>query len=237
VSLRIGTAGWAIPRIHRERFPEEGSGLERYAARLTCAEVNTTFYRPHRPATFERWRDATPEGFRFAVKVPRAITHERRLADCGDLLAMFLQMAAPLGDKLGPLLVQLPPSLPLEAATAGAFLADLRRRHAGPVALEPRHVSWFTDEAENLLADHGVARVAADPAKVPEAARPGGADTLRYWRLHGSPDMYRTPYGPERLDALAEAVRASPVETWVVFDNTTSGAAAGDALDLAARLG
>jgi uncharacterized protein YecE (DUF72 family) len=237
VAVRIGTAGWAIPRLHRERFPEAGSGLERYAARLNCAEINSTFYRPHRPATFERWRETTPEHFRFAVKLPRTISHERRLADSGDLLAGFLGMIAPLGDKLGPLLVQLPPSQPIDPAVAGAFLTDLRRRHAGPVAWEPRHASWFTPEAEALLAAHAVARVAADPAKVPAAAVPGGAATLRYWRLHGSPDMYRTPYGPQRLDALAAEVAASEVETWVIFDNTTTGAAAGDALDLAERLG
>ena len=234
---RIGTAGWAIPGIHRDRFPEDGSGLERYAARLNCAEINSTFYRPHRPATFERWRDTTPGDFRFAVKVPRTISHERRLADSGDLLAAFLEMIAPLGDKLGPLLVQLPPSQPFDPAVAEAFLADLRRRHAGPVAWEPRHASWFSPDAESLLAAHAVARDAAAPAKVPEAAGPGGADTLRYWRLHGSPDMYRTPYGAARLDALAAEVCASQAETWVIFDNTTTGAAAGDALDMVERLG
>lgn len=236
MAVRIGTAGWAIPRIHRERFPEAGSGLERYAARLNCAEINSTFYRPHRPATFERWRETTPEHFRFAVKLPRTISHEQRLADSDDLLAAFLEMIAPLEEKLGPLLVQLPPSQPFDPAVAQTFLEDLRRRHAGPVAWEPRHASWFSAEAEALLAAHAVARVAADPAKVPAAAVPGGADTLRYWRLHGSPDMYRTPYGAERLDALAAEIGASTVETWAIFDNTTTGAAAGDALDLAARL-
>lgn len=237
MSVRIGTAGWAIPRIHRDRFPEEGGGLERYAARLTCAEINSTFYRPHKQSTFERWRDTTPDDFRFAVKIPQAITHDARLADSEGLLADFLAMIAPLAEKLGPLLVQLPPSLPFDVGVAGAFLSAFRDRHAGPIALEPRHASWFAAEPEALLVEHEVARVAADPAKVPEAAQPGGWTGLRYWRLHGSPQTYRTPYGPERLDALAELVRASTAETWINFDNTTSGAAAGDALDLAERLG
>lgn len=232
---RIGTAGWAIPRQHAEHFPTEGSGLERYAAVFNAVEINTTFYRPHRPATFERWAATTPDDFRFAVKIPKAITHERRLADSADLLAAFLEMIAPLGGKLGPLLVQLPPSLPLDPEIAGAFLAELRRRHGGPVAWEPRHASWFTPEADALLADHAVARVAADPAKAPDAAVPGGAPHLRYRRLHGSPAMYRSPYDDAWIDALAAEARTAPVETWIVFDNTASGAAAGDALKVRER--
>jgi len=238
--IRIGTAGWTVPRKVADRFPVEGSGLERYAARFDAAEINSTFYRPPRPGTLERWAAATPEGFRFAVKLPKAITHERKLVDCGELLARFLDQMGELGSKFGPLLIQLPPSFAFDATVAGSFFEDLRSsRFEGLVACEPRHPSWFGEEAGRLLADARIARVAADPACVPEAAEPGGWTELGYWRLHGSPRMYWSAYAPEFLEALAARVKASAAaEVWCVFDNTASGAAAENALaltDLLAR--
>jgi uncharacterized protein YecE (DUF72 family) len=236
--IRIGTAGWAIPRAVADRFPADGSALERYAARFAAAEINSTFHRSHRPATYERWEAAVPPDFRFAVKLPKAITHRRKLVDAAEPLATFLDEIAPLGPKLGPLLVQLPPKLAFDSGIAGAFFAALRARVSGAIACEPRHPSWFAAEPDRLLASFVVARVAADPARVPEAAVPGGASTLAYWRLHGSPRMYFSPYGRDFTAALAARLAASrAAETWCVFDNTASGAAAADALDLADCLG
>jgi uncharacterized protein YecE (DUF72 family) len=233
--LRIGTAGWAIPRAVAEAFPAEGTGLERYAARLPAAEINTTFYRPHRATTYDRWRDAVPPGFRFAVKAPRALTHDARLGETGEPLAAFIADARQLGPKLGPVLVQLPPNLAFDAGAADAFFGRLRGLFEGPVACEPRHVSWFEAEADALLTAHQVARVAADPARHPLAGQPGGWPGLAYWRLHGSPQIYRSPYDEAALQALAAAMAASPAaERWCVFDNTASGAAAANALQLQA---
>ncbi len=235
--IRIGTAGWAIPRPVADRFPVEGSGLQRYAGVFNAAEINTTFYRPHKPETFARWAATVPDGFRFAVKAPKAVTHERRLKDADDLMAAFLDQVAPLGDRLGPVLVQLPPTLAFDPDVAARFFEALRRAWDGPVALEPRHASWFVPEVDERLIDWRVARVAADPAKVPAAAHPGGWPELVYWRLHGSPRMYYSPYEAPVLDQLAENLRASgAAERWCVFDNTTSGAAAADALKLQGRL-
>ena len=234
--IRLGTAGWATPRTSADRFPAEGSGLERYAARFNAAEINSTFYRSHRPATYDRWADTTPEDFRFSVKLPKTITHERRLADSGELLAVFLAEVGQLGPKLGPLLIQLPPSLAFDAAVTRPFLESLRSRFDGPVACEPRHPTWFEADAEGALTEHRIARVAADPARVPEAAEPGGWPGLVYVRLHGSPQMYWSSYEPAYLQALARRLRGSAAETWCVFDNTTSGAAAANALDLRALL-
>lgn len=237
-TIRIGTAGWSVPRAVTEYFPIEGSGLLRYAARFAAAEINTSFYRPHRPQTYARWAQTTPEGFRFAVKAPKAITHEARLAEAGERLAKFRAEASALGDKLGPLLVQLPPSLVFDAAVAERFLADLRALWPEAVACEPRHVSWFEPAAEALLAAYRVARVAADPARHPLAGKPGGWRELTYWRLHGSPQMYRSSYDAGFLEWLANELRAGPAaETWCIFDNTTSGAAAANALALQNLLG
>ncbi|HEY2356758.1 MAG TPA: DUF72 domain-containing protein [Phenylobacterium sp.] len=233
----LGTAGWAIPRASAEAFPEVGVGLQRYAARLNAVEINSTFYRSHRPQTFERWRATTPEGFRFAVKAPRVITHVARLVGCAPCLTRFLEEIAPLAEKLGPILVQLPPGLVFDPLAAGDFLAALRAQWSGPVVLEPRHPTWFEAGAARLLRNHRTAQVAADPACAPRAGIPGGDPAIAYWRLHGSPRLYYSPYGSDALAALAEAIVGTPArETWCIFDNTASGAAAANALALAAQL-
>lgn len=235
--LRIGTAGWAIPRAVAEQFPAEGSGLRRYAAQFCSVEINSTFYRPHRPQTYARWVDETPPGFRFAVKLPRAITHEARLIGCGMMLAAFVTEVGLLGEKLGPYLIQLPPSLAFDAEVAEAFFGELRALSSNAIVCEPRHASWFSDEAEQLLAAHRVARVAADPARHALGGLPGGWRGLAYWRLHGSPRPYYSAYDAAALGDLSVQLRAcDAAECWCVFDNTASGAAAANAVWLAALM-
>ena len=214
-----------------ERFGTGDSALARYATRFNAVEINSSFYRPHKPETYARWAASVPDGFRFAVKVPKTITHEKRLADCADLIAAFADQSAPLDDKRGPLLVQLPPSLPFDAGIAVIFFASLR--HAvgnAPIVCEPRHASWFAPDADRLFIDNHIARVAADPAPVPEAAAPGGWSGLRYDRLHGSPRIYYSGYDAATIAQLAEDARTSGAETWVIFDNTAAGAAIENAL-------
>jgi uncharacterized protein YecE (DUF72 family) len=237
--MLIGCAGWAIPRADAEAFPGSGSHLERYAARFGAAEINSSFHRPHRPATYARWRDSVPESFRFSVKLPKAITHVDRLVDASQALDAFLAEAGHLEEKLGCLLVQLPPSLAFDAMVAGGFFAGLRDRFAGAAACEPRHPSWFAADSDELLAAFQIARVAADPARVPAAAAPGGWQGLIYHRLHGSPRMYYSTYPEEYLDRLAAqltAETAAGVPVWCIFDNTAAGAATANALSLLQRL-
>jgi uncharacterized protein YecE (DUF72 family) len=228
----VATAGWAIPRDLAASFPAVGSGLERYAAEFGAVEINSTFYRRHRPETFARWRAAVPSGFRFAVKLPRTITHDARLGGVRPLLEAFFDDLRPLGRQLGPVLVQLPPSLVYEGRRAAAFFRGLRSLHAGLVACEPRHESWYGAGASRLLIEHGVARVLADPPQPGPAAVAGGAGSLVYLRLHGSPQRYYSEYGDARVAALADEARAASrsAVVWCVFDNTAAGAATGDAL-------
>ena len=236
--VRIGCAGWSIPSRHGALFGDGDSHLARYATRFDIAEINSTFYRPHQARTFERWAASVPARFRFSAKLPKAITHDARLAGAGDALSAFFDSLAGLGPKLGGVLVQLPPSLAFDARVAGRFFAMLRRRSAARVACEPRHPSWFTPAADAVLLRHAIARVAADPARVPEAARPGGAGAparWSYWRWHGSPRIYYSRYDDDSLDALARALlRAGSVRApaWCVLDNTAHG----HAMDDAARL-
>ena len=236
--IRIGTAGWVIPRQHAASFPGDGSHLQRYAGRFSAVEINSSFYRPHRPATYARWAASVPAGFQFAVKVPRTITHERKMVDVVEPLERFLGEVHALGGALGPLLVQLPPSLAFDAVVAGEFFGLLRERFEGGVVCEPRHPSWFSDAADAVLLQCRVARVAADPAPVPRAAEPGGWPGIVYRRLHGSPRMYDSGYSAEYLDTVAQALRedlAHGRDCWCVFDNTALGEAAGDALGVLGR--
>ena len=230
--MRIGTAGWTIPRDAADRFPEDGTSLERYAARFNAAEINSSFHRPHRLATWERWRGSVPADFRFSVKLPKTITHQAKLVGYGDLLAEFLEQAHVLGDKLAVLLVQLPPKLEYDPAIADPFFTDLRARSPSRVACEPRNASWFSSQADLALSKLEVARVAADPALSETAARPGGWPELAYWRLHGSPVMYRSSYA-DRIAGIAANIAANEApQRWCIFDNTASSSATADALAL-----
>jgi uncharacterized protein YecE (DUF72 family) len=231
--MRIGTAGWSIPKEQAALFPPAGSHLERYGAVLNAVEINSSFYRPHRKATYERWSAAVPDDFRFAMKLPKTITHERRLKDAGDLLDRFLSEAGGLGPKFGPLLVQLPPSLGFQDDVSDRFLHDLRGRVRSDIVCEPRHPSWFTHDVESLLDDLRIARVAADPARVPGAGEPGGWRGLSYYRLHGTPRIYYSPYSLETLSGVADRLlrdAAAGAETWCIFDNTAAFAATRDVL-------
>ena len=234
--LRIGCAGWSLPRDQWPHFEAEGSHLARYAGRFDTVEIDTSFYRPHRRETYARWAAATPAGFRFAVKLPKTVTHERLLVGAMPAFDEFLAQVAGLGDKLGCLLVQLAPRLAFDAAVARRFFQGLRQRHDGRVALEPRHASWFTPEADALLAGHQVGRVLADPVLHDAATAPGGWPGLVYLRMHGTPRVYWSAYDDALLARVAQRLRhaqAEGAECWCVLDNTAGGAAVANARTLA----
>jgi len=237
--IRIGCAGWSLPTAVQDQFGEGASHLQRYATRFGAAEINSSFHRSHRSSLYERWAQAVPEDFRFCAKLPKTITHERRLVDTDDLLRQFLDESAPLGEKLACLLVQLPPSLSFDAAVARTFFDALRTRFVRHLAVEPRHESWMQPEADALLASVRAARVLADPVRHAAAVTPGGWPNLVYLRLHGSPRVYYSSYEPELIERLAhrlELARQQGHEAWCIFDNTASGAATANALQLRSAL-
>ena len=236
--VRIATAGWSIPRAAAFRFASAGTHLERYSRLFRCAEINSSFHRPHAAATYAKWRDSTPPDFRFAVKMPRTITHELKLQDAREHVITFLAQTDGLAKKRGPILVQLPPSLSFEASVVTRFLDVVRRVYKGTVVCEPRHATWFSPAVASLLDEYGISRVAADPPPVPEARVPAGWPRLAYFRLHGSPRKYWSRYDEDDIATLAAAVRraATAKEVWCVFDNTASGAAIENAWELRERL-
>ena len=232
---RVGCAGWSVPRDAQALFAGDGSHLQRYASRLNAAEINSSFHRPHSRATYERWAAAVPASLRFSVKLPRTVTHDSRMAATGALLDDFLGQVAGLGDRLGCLLVQLPPSLAFSLPLAADFFDAIGRRTDTALAVEPRHASWFTPEVDYWLTDRRIARVLADPVRHERGRFPGGFAGRVYLRLHGSPRMYYSSYAPPVINSLSrrivQAVREG-AEVWCIFDNTAHGAATHNALAL-----
>lgn len=235
-AFHLGTAGWQVPKTLLEASVA-GAHLERYARLFNAVEINSTFYRPHLQRTFERWAAMVPNDFRFSVKMHREITHVQRLGDIRGA-QIFLDMVNALGDKLGPVLIQLPPSLQWSDLLS-EFLSALREIFAGPVVLEARHFSWAGPEAQQALRSNAISGVAADPPLITGETRPSGHPEPVYFRLHGSPRVYWSSYAESFLDVLSKQVvvlMRSGRSVWTIFDNTAAGAAAENALYLQHRV-
>lgn len=235
--MHVGIAGWAIRKEQSELFDPEGTHLQRYASRFDAVEINSSFYKSHRRDTYEKWAGSVPARFRFAVKAPKLLTHERCLEDTGEALKQFIHEIGGLGRRLGCVLVQLPPGLAYDPRTVEMFFAAMRARYRGPLVCEPRHPTWFTGAADRRLDAHGVGRVGADPPCAEDGGEPAGSAKIVYYRLHGSPDMYYSSYDAGFLDRLADRLRhITRVPAWCIFDNTARGAATLNALELMERL-
>jgi len=216
----VATAAWSIPKKIAHEFGQQGSGLTKYASVFGGVEVNSTFYRRHKASTFARWAESVPDGFHFALKVPKEITHVRAMTDIANPFKAFLDDIAPLGDKRGPLLCQLPPSLAFDTDKLETAFGAMRKADQGQIVIEVRHKSWASAEALHLLKAYAIDRVLADPAPV------WPADDFsvppRYLRLHGKPKVYFTSYTPEEIGFFSRLLAS---DGWCVFDNTASGAA------------
>ncbi len=237
MAVHVGIAGWSIRKEQSHLFATDGTHLQRYASRFLAVEINSSFYQSHKRETYERWSKSVPAAFRFAVKMPKWLTHEGCLEDTGVPLRKFLDEIAGLGRKLGCVLVQLPPGLAYDPRAVETFFAALRARHRGPVVCEPRHPTWFTGAADARLDAHGVGRVGADPKCAEGGDEPGASLRVAYFRLHGSPDMYYSSYDEACLHRLAARIKTfkrTPV--WCIFDNTARGAATTNAIELLERL-
>jgi uncharacterized protein YecE (DUF72 family) len=234
--IYIGTAGWTIPTQLKSIFPHEGSHLERYSSLLNAVEINSAFYRDHKKETYEKWASMVPRDFKFSVKLSRHFTQQERLRDPGVRLPEVIDGLSGLGDKMGVLLVQLPPSLEFEPTIAEIFMRSLRKYYSGDIVWEPRHLSWASKQALSILRHFGISKVLADPqvCPIPRAER-AMVESVRYLRLHGSPEIYRSRYSQKMIQRIAESI-LSPIfhatTTWCIFDNTTFGFATENALEL-----
>ncbi len=223
----IATAGWSIATREANRFAPDGSGLTRYASVFDGVEINSTFYRRHKMSTFARWAESVPDSFRFAVKIPKEITHSRAMQDIIEPFNTFLEDIVPLGAKRGPLLCQLPPSLAFNAYQFDGAFKAMRHADEGQIVIEVRHKSWTSKVALDMLKNYAIDRVLADPAPVWPAE---DFDTLpKYVRLHGKPKIYYSNYTDDEIRAFLDV---SARDGWCVFDNTASGAAIENALTM-----
>lgn len=232
-TIRVGIAGWSVPAAYRAAEPV-GSHLQQYATCFDCVEINSSFYKPHRFTTYARWAESVPPDFRFSVKLPKVITHERRLVACEEAVTQFCAAAAGLRDKLAVLLVQLPPSLVFEQRAVEATFSLLRASLSATIACEARHLSWFHPEVDRLFSALGITRVLADPP-IDTTLRPVTvAGQFSYLRLHGQPRVYYSSYSPEYLADLAARLEpaANGPGAWCIFDNTASAAAWPNAIQL-----
>jgi uncharacterized protein YecE (DUF72 family) len=234
VRLWVGTSGFHY-RHWRGSFYPPGMPTERwlasYAERFATVELNAPFYRLPQARTFERWANEVPASFRFAVKVSRYLTHVLRLRDPEEPIARLMERCSRLGDRLGPLLLQLPPDL---EAAPDRLAGVLERVPPGvAVAVEPRHASWWTDEVADVLRTHDAALCWADrrgPIS-PTWATAG----WRYLRYHDGRGRPRPCYRPDELtpwlQLLAEDADATG-DAWVYFNNDPAGCAISDAMEL-----
>jgi uncharacterized protein YecE (DUF72 family) len=223
---RIGIAGWAMPAELSDKSPEPQSHLAQYSQYFNAVEINSSFYRPHRHHTYKRWSASVPPSFCFAVKMPKLITHERRLLGCADDLNAFLHGVAGLGEKLGVLLMQLPPSAVFDEKVTREFLELLSNRSMAKIVCEPRNPSWFSSGAEDLFARFNVTRVSAHPLPRDCPGEVSENSDFVYLRLHGAPRMYYSPYSPEFLRGISSQISLGMHgTTWCIFDNTADGAA------------
>lgn len=231
--VRVGTSGWAyrhwLGRLYPRRLPST-QALAHFACRFPAVEVNSTYYRLPEARSFDAWRGAAPPGFRFAVKMPGSVTHDKRLVDAEDETRDFLDRCRRLGDRLGVVLVQLPPGFHADVPLLERYLDALPRDVR--FAVELRHRSWFERDVRDLLAARGVAFVVHDYNRKgsPVWATAGFA----YLRLHGPTGRYRGSYDAETLLQWAEQVKAwaaQGLETFVFFNNDERGKSVRNALD------
>jgi uncharacterized protein YecE (DUF72 family) len=230
--LLVGTSGWQYRDWRGPVYPAgvpQRAWLSWYATRFPTVEVNNAFYRLPERATFERWRDSTPPGFTFAVKMSRYLTHIKRLRDPAEPVARFLDRAAGLGGKLGPVLLQLPPNLPASVAALDEVLALFPRDVR--VAVEPRHASWWVPAIRAVLERRGAALCWADRRGRPVTPRWRTAG-FGYLRMHEGRATPRPRYGPRALrswrDRIAREFSGEPV--YVYFNNDPGAAAVADAV-------
>ena len=236
--MHVGVAGWSVPSDHADLATGAGTHLQRYAGIFNAVELNRTFYALPRAATVKKWVECVPDQFRFSLKLSKRITHELKFQGAISALKEFIAIAQEFGEKLGPVLVQTPPSLEAGDHVID-FLEQFRELFDRPIVLEPRHPSWAEIRTDARLKELRIARVAADPAKVPALATPGGDRSITYFRLHGSPRIYWSAYTDEMLaewvQQVQEAERISR-DVWVIFDNTARNAAFPNALEMRDRL-
>jgi len=236
LTARIGTSGWHYKHWKGPFYPEKLAAarmLEYYQQHFDTVELNNTFYCLPGEAALEDWRDRAPAGFCFAVKASRYLTHMKKLKDAAAGVATFFSRVELLGDKLGPVLFQLPPFWDADPARLDSFLAALPRGHR--YAFELRNTTWHRADVYRILTRHEAAFCIYELAGFSSPLE-RTADFV-YIRLHGPGGAYQGSYTDRALQTWAARIREwKPAAAYVYFDNDQSGFAAHNALSLKTML-
>ncbi|QHL87254.1 DUF72 domain-containing protein [Nibribacter ruber] len=232
--LYIGTSGWSYA-WRGIFYPEDlksADMLPFYAEHFNCTEVNSSFYHFTMEKTIQKWLDTTPAHFKFAPKLHRSITHENRLQNVEEPLRKWMDRFLVMGDRLGPVLVQLPGSFHYNELIAKHFFTLLRELYPNTVfALEVRHASWHTEEVLELLEEFEVSLVVISAGKRWPALATSTTNTV-YMRLHGHEQLYRGAYPAEEMERFAYMAQDWLMDgktVWAFFNNTIGGNATADA--------
>ena len=235
MTIQIGTSGWHYQHWRGVYYPDElnsSKWLAFYAREFSCVEVNSSFYRLPDKTTIDSWLTATPDHFKFAIKASRYITHQKKLRECQESLQRLFQTTAQFGDKLGPIVFQLPPHWRMNIERLATFVQllplDLQ------IAMEFRDPDWHCSAVWELLADHDIAWCEFDLPGVESTGTQTGS--FAYLRLHGpGPQPYCGSYSDAQLEKRAmqlTQLENQGVESWVFFDNDQGGYAIENAQQL-----
>lgn len=238
-SFHVGTSGWTYASWRGRFYPEtlaQRRWLAHYASAFDCVEVNGSFYRLPQEATFRTWAETVPDGFRFAVKGSRYVTHFQRLSNAADSVERLTGRARALGDHLGPILWQLRPDMAVDLERLDGFLAVLPSdlQHV----VEPRHASWFVEPVRERLAEANVGICAWE--RLGQEQVPEPTASFAYVRFHGPTAKYGGTYVEELLAPWVERMRAwhaAGRDVWAFFNNDIDGHAISDAQRLRGMLG
>jgi uncharacterized protein YecE (DUF72 family) len=237
VTVHVGTSGWQYRDWRGPFYPaglRQSDWLGHYAERFATVEVNNSFYRLPEAETFASWKEHTPDDFIVAVKASRYITHVKRLRDAAGPVTLLMERASRLGDKLGPVLLQLPPTMRADPGRLDETLAAFPPRTQ--VAVELRHASWFSDEVRAVLERHHAALCLADRRGEPQTPIWHTADWA-YLRLHEGESTPPPCYSDPPLRTWGERLRdawGGDADAFVYFNNDGRCCAVADAIRFAA---
>ncbi|MBC7775105.1 MAG: DUF72 domain-containing protein [Phycisphaerae bacterium] len=240
--FHLGTSGWSYPwqGIFYPLELRSGEYLTYYATKFDCTEINSCFYHYTMPKTVEKWLAETPDSFRFAPKMNREITHERKFVEVEAPLEKFMSRFLPMGKRLGPILIQIAASFRYQRDLAESFFGLLRQKYPQQAfAFEARHTSWFEAEALDLLREHEIGFVIASAGKRFPSLETVTSDTV-YLRLHGEEKLYDSNYSEAQLEQYAFMIKdwlEDGKEIWMFFNNTMRGQAIADSEKLRGMLG
>lgn len=233
-SLYIGCSGFYNNDWKGSLYPEDAKNkdfLSLYSQKFNCVEINSTFYRNPTAKTLLKWRDETPEDFKFFIKIPKSISHQKRLKDCKEDISAFCgHIQDHLKEKLSGFLYQFPPSFKNTQENIDLILNNIDLACLN--VIEFRHESWWNDQIFKILRDHNIIFSGVSfPGNLPEDVIVNHPEIL-YYRLHGKPILYKSEYTSEFLKDLAENIINLKKKTFIFFNNTWGTAAINNSLYL-----